>query len=49
MIGYDTGDWRFRINARNLTDEQYLASCLARGDCFFGERRTVVGTVAYRF
>ncbi len=49
MLGYETGDWRFRINARNLTDKQYLASCLARGDCFFGERRTVVGTVAYRF
>jgi len=49
MIGYETGDWRFRVNARNLTDKPYLASCLARGDCFFGERRTVVGTVAYRF
>jgi iron complex outermembrane receptor protein len=49
MFGYDAGPWRFRVNARNLTDKQYLASCLARGDCFFGERRTVVGTVAYRF
>jgi len=49
MLGYDAGPWRLRLNARNLTDERYLASCLARGDCFFGERRTVVGTVAYRY
>jgi iron complex outermembrane receptor protein len=49
MIGYDMDHWRFRLNARNLTDESYLASCLARGDCFFGERRSVVATAAYRF
>lgn len=49
MVGYRSGNWDFAINARNVTDEQYLATCLARGDCFFGERRTVIGTVAYRF
>ncbi|NEZ04337.1 TonB-dependent siderophore receptor [Wenzhouxiangella sp. XN201] len=49
MLGYETGPWQFRLNARNVTDKEYLATCLARIDCFFGERRTVVGTVGYRF
>ncbi|HEX7029911.1 MAG TPA: TonB-dependent siderophore receptor [Gammaproteobacteria bacterium] len=49
MIGYEMRDWDFRLNVRNAADKEYLATCLARGDCFWGERRTVVGTVAYRF
>lgn len=49
MIGYRTGNWDFTLNANNVTDKEYLATCLARGDCFFGLRRTVVGTVRYRF
>lgn len=49
MLGYESGPWQFRLNARNLTDRKYLATCLQRNDCFFGERRTVIGTVGYRF
>jgi iron complex outermembrane receptor protein len=41
--------WRFSINATNLFDEKFYASCLARGDCFVGAPRNVMGTVAYRF
>ena len=49
LIAYDRGDWRFALNANNLTDKTYLAGCLSRGDCWFGAKRKVVGTVAYRF
>ncbi|MAT36042.1 MAG: TonB-dependent siderophore receptor [Ponticaulis sp.] len=49
MIGYEWDRWDFQINARNLTDEEYLTSCLARGDCFPGVRRTVVARLAYEF
>jgi len=28
---------------------KYISTCLARGDCFLGSRRTIVGTVGYRF
>ncbi len=49
MIGYDTGAWDFMLNVRNLADKEYMATCLARGDCFPGEKRTVAGRVAYRF
>jgi len=26
-----------------------LTTCLTRGDCFFGQRRTVTATATYRF
>ncbi|NWK94392.1 TonB-dependent siderophore receptor [Sphingobium lactosutens] len=42
-------NWRFAINATNLLNNKYYASCLARGDCFMGAPRNVMGTVGIRF
>ncbi|MET0546586.1 MAG: hypothetical protein ABWZ40_09765, partial [Caulobacterales bacterium] len=41
--------WRFTLNATNLFDKKFYASCLSRGDCFMGAPRNVMGTVGYRF
>ncbi len=41
--------WRFALNATNLLNNRYYASCLARGDCFMGAPRNIMGTVGYRF
>jgi len=41
--------WRFSVNATNLLNKQFFASCLARGDCFMGAPRNVMGTIGYRF
>jgi iron complex outermembrane recepter protein len=49
MLAYDWQRWRFSLHGSNLADEEYLTSCLDRGDCFYGLRRTVVGNVAYRW
>jgi iron complex outermembrane receptor protein len=49
MLGYDVDAWSFALNANNLEDETYFTTCLARGDCFVGTRRTVTGSVSYRF
>jgi len=49
MIGFKMENWMFQLNARNLADEEYQATCLIRGDCFQGERRTIVGTARYNF
>lgn len=49
MVAYTQGPWRFSINAANVTDQIYNATCLARGDCFYGPRRSIVGTARYRF
>ncbi|MDZ7683872.1 MAG: TonB-dependent siderophore receptor [Gammaproteobacteria bacterium] len=49
MVGYRLDNWTFRLNAHNITDKEYMATCLSRGDCFLGEKRSVVGTVSYNF
>jgi len=49
MAAYDHGAWRLAINGTNLEDETVIASCGERGDCFYGARRNVVGSIAYRF
>jgi iron complex outermembrane receptor protein len=49
MIKYETGPWRLQINATNLADKRHMATCLARGDCFPGMGRTVLGSATYRF
>ncbi|MEA3390786.1 TonB-dependent siderophore receptor [Sphingobium sp. CCH11-B1] len=45
----DWQNWRLSINATNLLNNRYYASCLARGDCFMGAPRNVMGTIGYRF
>ncbi len=49
MIGYEAGQWDFTLNARNVADEEFQATCLSRGDCFPGEARNIVGRVRYQF
>ena len=49
LLGYATEVWDITLNIRNITDEDYFGTCLARGDCFPGEQRTIVGRVARRF
>ena len=41
--------WSLRVNATNLFDKRYYSACLARGDCFMGSERNIMGTVSYRF
>ncbi|MPS68148.1 MAG: TonB-dependent siderophore receptor [Novosphingobium sp.] len=41
--------WRFSVNATNLLNKRYYASCLARGDCFMGAPRNIMGTLGFRF
>ncbi|MCX7283459.1 MAG: TonB-dependent siderophore receptor [Novosphingobium sp.] len=41
--------WALAINATNLFGKSYYSACLARGDCFVGSERNVMGTVSYRF
>jgi len=49
MVAYTQGPWRFSVNAANVTDQAYSATCLARGDCFYGPRRSIMGNASYRF
>ena len=53
MVEFTSGDWRFALNANNLTDKEYYAGCSAYafpdGTCNPGQTRTIVGTVSKRF
>ncbi|WP_311222881.1 MULTISPECIES: TonB-dependent siderophore receptor [unclassified Acidovorax] len=49
LAAYDAGSWRLALNVTNLTDKVQITQCLARGDCFYGQRRTVTMTGTYRF
>lgn len=49
MLSYTSGDWRYALNATNLANREYVSTCLARGDCFYGTARNVVFTANYSF
>lgn len=49
MLALDRGSWRYALHGQNLADDTYVASCLGRGDCFYGARRSVYATVSYRY
>jgi iron complex outermembrane receptor protein len=49
MLAYENANWRFQINGTNLSDEIHVTTCLSRGDCFWGARRTVLSSLTYKF
>ncbi|HLU19570.1 MAG TPA: TonB-dependent siderophore receptor [Pusillimonas sp.] len=49
MLAYDTKHYRLALNANNLLDKVYVSTCLERGDCWYGARRSVVASVTYKF
>lgn len=49
-IGYDLGPWALALNARNLADKTYVATCDGSGtSCSYGEPRRVTATATYRW
>ncbi len=49
MLAYETETWRWSINGKNLEDKEYLTTCLNRGDCWFGNARTITTGLTYKF
>ncbi len=49
LVGYKFGQVDLTLNARNIFNTSYYGTCLARGDCFPGEGRTVVLRASYQF
>jgi iron complex outermembrane receptor protein len=39
----------FSVNATNITDRRYVATCTGLTACYYGYARNVIGTVEYRF
>jgi len=48
LFSFDHGPVRFALNASNLFDKVYIATCIDRGDCWYGSRRKVIGTISFR-
>ncbi|MEE3216111.1 MAG: TonB-dependent receptor, partial [Pseudomonadota bacterium] len=47
-VSYDiTPQWTAQVNVNNLTDEEYVSGCDYW--CYYGEERSVVGSIKYRF
>lgn len=49
MLEWSPGPWRLALNVSNLEDDVYVSTCLPRGDCFYGARRTVTLSAGYDF
>ncbi len=49
MLAYDTPSWRYALNINNLMDKTYVSTCLGRGDCWYGSRRSIVVSATYKF
>jgi iron complex outermembrane receptor protein len=49
MIGYEFDNIDVNLNVKNLSDKTVITSCLYRGDCFYGQRRTITANVKYSF
>ncbi|GLO56776.1 ferric siderophore receptor [Pseudomonas putida] len=49
-VGYTLDEnWSVEVNARNLFDKEYVAGCNNAGRCYWGEERTLLGTVSLRW
>ena len=49
MIGYNFGAYSLSLQAQNISDKTVITSCLARGDCFYGQRRAISANLRYNF
>ena len=49
-IGYSkVRDTRLQLNASNLGDRTYVASCFSADGCYYGLKRSIYGTMRYRW
>ncbi|RLU09958.1 TonB-dependent siderophore receptor, partial [Pseudomonas prosekii] len=49
-IGYQIDrNWTVDLNAKNLFDKEYVSGCNDAGRCYWGEKRTLLGSVSYNW
>jgi len=41
--------FRLSVNATNLADKEYLATCSGNASCYYGPRRSILANVSYRW
>ena len=48
-VHYDIGAWRLQLNAQNVGDKEYIATCNSATWCYYGYPRTVTATARYQW
>lgn len=48
-IHYEIDGYLFGLNATNLMDERWVSTCSGANTCYYGQGRTVLATVKYRW
>ncbi|WP_447593919.1 TonB-dependent siderophore receptor [Aquipseudomonas campi] len=49
-VGYTLDEhWSLDVNVKNLFDQEYVSGCNNAGRCYWGEERTVLGTVSFNW
>lgn len=41
--------WKLAVNMTNISDKTYVSACASANQCFYGNGRTTLGTVSYRW
>lgn len=49
LFHYTGHDATFAVNASNLTNKHYIASCTSSSYCFIGQERTITAMLTYRW
>ncbi|RYZ50971.1 MAG: TonB-dependent receptor, partial [Proteobacteria bacterium] len=49
VLSYARDQWEFTATGNNLADKTYFTACRTFGDCFYGTRRVLNLTTAYKF
>ncbi|WP_396616185.1 TonB-dependent siderophore receptor [Lysobacter soli] len=48
-VHYEIGAWRLQLNAQNVGDKDYIATCNSGTWCYYGYPRTVTATARYQW
>ncbi|MCH4878104.1 TonB-dependent siderophore receptor [Pseudomonas sp. TMW22090] len=49
-VGYQIDrNWTVDVNAKNVFDKEYVAGCNDAGRCYWGESRTLLGSITYNW
>jgi iron complex outermembrane recepter protein len=48
-VHYEWDNWRLALNVANIADKTYVASCSTASACFYGDRRRITGSIAYKW
>ncbi|MGU3537647.1 TonB-dependent siderophore receptor [Methylobacterium sp. A54F] len=49
QVHYNFENWRIAVNATNLADRRFVASCQSAFSCFYGDARRVIASLSYRW